>query len=406
MSKADKNIDLDEKLIQFQNQVGEFPSDYAKNVRLSPQKIAEQMVILENHFRENNDFKGLLDCLHFVIIVLNSDRQIIFANRAFLILINRQLEEILGLRFGEAIGCAYALNSEFGCGSTKNCSQCSAINGQLQLLQHHNTNQVNCSVLTHTNDSLELELNYTPIKINNEIFIITSAVDVQEKNHRDMLERTVLHDIQNTIGALGAFSEELLQLVQEASNPRIHALSKMIQHISTIATDELQAHSQLVNIEIDSVRVTIKTINLDDYLSEIVDLYATFPWARRCYFIKEAHQRGISIDTDGVLLKRILVNLLKNAAEAEVEQEKPPILIGWGHDEDGVYISVHNRSMIPETMQLQMFRKYMSTKGKGRGIGTFSIKVLTERYLNGTVSFKSSKNEGTTFKITLPLKLI
>ncbi len=46
-----------------------------------------------------------------------------------------------------------------------------------------------------------------------------------------------------------------------------------------------------------------------------------------------------------------------------------------------------------------MFNRTFSTKGEGRGIGTYSIKLLTENYLKGTVSFVSNESKGTVFSI-------
>jgi len=52
-----------------------------------------------------------------------------------------------------------------------------------------------------------------------------------------------------------------------------------------------------------------------------------------------------------------------------------------------------------------VFQRSFSTKGKGRGLGTYSIKLLTERYLKGTASFTSTETDGTTFQISLPTQL-
>ena len=60
---------------------------------------------------------------------------------------------------------------------------------------------------------------------------------------------------------------------------------------------------------------------------------------------------------------------------------------------------------MPPEVQLQVFNRSFSTKGNGRGIGTYSIKLLCERYLKGKVSFVSSAEQGTIFKVTLPLAL-
>lgn len=68
-----------------------------------------------------------------------------------------------------------------------------------------------------------------------------------------------------------------------------------------------------------------------------------------------------------------------------------------------VSFSVHNPGPIPEEVQAQLFQRSFSTKeGRGRGIGLYSVKLLTERYLGGSVNFHSSPEAGTTFTVTLP----
>jgi len=69
---------------------------------------------------------------------------------------------------------------------------------------------------------------------------------------------------------------------------------------------------------------------------------------------------------------------------------------------DFVEFRVHNDGCMPRSSQLQVFQRSFSTKGNGRGLGTYSIKLLTERYLKGTVSFTSTEEEGTTFRVSLP----
>ncbi|MPN46151.1 hypothetical protein SDC9_193734 [bioreactor metagenome] len=57
---------------------------------------------------------------------------------------------------------------------------------------------------------------------------------------------------------------------------------------------------------------------------------------------------------------------------------------------------------MPPDSQLQIFNRSFSTKGDGRGLGTYSIRLLGEKYLKGHVGFTSNKNDGTTFFIRLP----
>ncbi len=71
--------------------------------------------------------------------------------------------------------------------------------------------------------------------------------------------------------------------------------------------------------------------------------------------------------------------------------------------ENAAVFEVHNQAVMPEAVKLQVFRRSFSTKGGiGRGVGTYSARLLTERYLHGTLRFQSNEGEGTTFVVTLP----
>ena len=51
-----------------------------------------------------------------------------------------------------------------------------------------------------------------------------------------------------------------------------------------------------------------------------------------------------------------------------------------------------------EAVKLQLFNRSFSTKGEnGRGFGTYTVKLLLERYLNGHVEFNSTEKDGTYF---------
>jgi sensor histidine kinase regulating citrate/malate metabolism len=64
---------------------------------------------------------------------------------------------------------------------------------------------------------------------------------------------------------------------------------------------------------------------------------------------------------------------------------------------------VTNKGEIARDVQLQLFKRSFSTKTtNGRGIGTYSMKLFGERYLDGNIGFNSS-NGRTTFYIELPL---
>jgi sensor histidine kinase regulating citrate/malate metabolism len=109
------------------------------------------------------------------------------------------------------------------------------------------------------------------------------------------------------------------------------------------------------------------------------------------------------LKTDRTLLRRILGNLLKNALEASKDGDK--VTITSEDLNSQIVFNVHNKSFIPRNIELQIFQRSFSTKGSGRGIGTYSVKLLTERYLKGEVSFLTDKKLGTVFTVIIPKEL-
>jgi len=64
---------------------------------------------------------------------------------------------------------------------------------------------------------------------------------------------------------------------------------------------------------------------------------------------------------------------------------------------------VHNEAVMPRHVASHVFQRSFSTKAStGRGLGTYSMKLLGERYLGGEVSFVSKEGAGTLFTLALP----
>ena len=60
--------------------------------------------------------------------------------------------------------------------------------------------------------------------------------------------------------------------------------------------------------------------------------------------------------------------------------------------------------MHPEEQTLRIFhRNYTTKEGQGRGLGTYSMKLLGEKVLGGEVDFSTSPGGGIVFSLTLPL---
>ena len=104
---------------------------------------------------------------------------------------------------------------------------------------------------------------------------------------------------------------------------------------------------------------------------------------------------------DKIYLQSALDNLVKNAIEASPENRS--VKINVKHDNERVRVYIHNWGMVPEQMRSCFFEKY-ATAGKrnGTGLGTYMARLVVTGH-EGSISFKSSQDEGTTVRIELPI---
>ena len=96
--------------------------------------------------------------------------------------------------------------------------------------------------------------------------------------------------------------------------------------------------------------------------------------------------------------------LIKNALEDT--RNGGEVIIRSEREGEYAQIIISNPGYIEPQVAYQIFQKSFSTKNQTRGMGTYSAKLLTEKYLNGTLTFNSDKLSGTHFVVSLPLNTI
>jgi signal transduction histidine kinase len=106
------------------------------------------------------------------------------------------------------------------------------------------------------------------------------------------------------------------------------------------------------------------------------------------------------ITADSAYMKRILGNLVSNAAQAMPDGGK--LSVQAYREKTAVIITVQDTGVgISEDAREKLFTPLFTTKAKGQGFGLAVVKRLTEA-LGGTITFESQKGKGTTFTLILP----
>ncbi|WP_027183637.1 sensor histidine kinase [Desulfovibrio inopinatus] len=339
-----------------------------------------------------------MNAIPMVVLVLNAQRQLVFANDAFLKLLGAtDIKPFLGKRPGEVFGCVYAQQNDGGCGTTEFCRKCGAVRSILSALGGIASVQ-ECSMLRdHDADALELLVSSSPFIVEGENYVIFTITDISHEKRRRALERIFFHDILNTAGG----ARGLIDFLRDQVPDELRDDTELVHATLSQLVDEIVSQKELLAAESRELSVDPMTLRSLEVVRLVAATYAG-------YFVAE--DKRISVDeascdlelvTDYTLIRRILGNMVKNALEASVPEDT--VTLGCFAEDDNIVFWVRNRLVMSEDVRLQVFKRSFSTKGAGRGLGTYSIKLLGERYLGGEVWFTSSEEAGgTTFYIRLP----
>lgn len=129
---------------------------------------------------------------------------------------------------------------------------------------------------------------------------------------------------------------------------------------------------------------------------------------------RESGETGMSIDAtalaeatvygDVYYLRQVFDNLVRNAREAMADQAEPPrlkVTVGRVGAAAEVRVIDNGPGIAPENLQ-RIFQPFVSTKGKGMGLGLAICREIVEGH-GGRLEVESTLGKGTTFIVTLPL---
>jgi len=340
---------------------------------------------------ESSDFSFLLEDIPNMILIMNSNRQVIYMNRKFSETVKKNINcEPVGKRPGECLMCIHADSGMFGCGSTDFCRVCGFANA-LEKSEKGKNASGECNITLNHGETLTFSVYTRPFRFRGSNYVFAYMQDISDFKTRQMLENIFLHDINNSITALNGLNELMDDLPPEEVRSIINELSMRL-------TDEIHSYRLITDAENHMLSVMVSDVNLDELIESIIRSLSNIGSLRRK---KIEHRRaGLVIKTDETLLRRVLINTIKNALEASGDDQETVVWTG----NNGKLHDIHVRSLplIPKDVQLQMFQRAFSTKGTGRGWGTYSIRLITEMYLGGKVSFVSDNKNRTIFTVSIP----
>ena len=342
---------------------------------------------------------ALLQTSAGILVILNEDRQIVALNYVFLEKLGiKDARDVLGLRLGESLSCVHAFDKPAGCGTTEFCPSCGAAIAMMTAIRENKKNEQICALVSDKDGKTSdicLRLKAEPIESEGERWIIIYAQDITQEQFWANLDHVFFHDINNTLTSLYGHIQlyELDHPGRERMKPIREAVERLINEVGI--QKKISQHK-------DATYIPIKTaVSLKDIKKELAIIVKGHRSLKGKTIQEEWGDEDLILETDALLLSRILGNMVINALEATPSGGVIRLTVSASPKE--VTWEVWNKAVIPMAFQKRIFHRHFSSKaGSGRGFGTFSMKLFAESYLQGKVFFRSTQGSGTTFTLCMP----
>lgn len=373
------------------------PTKFAPAERATPDVLLSQVFLFKS-----NPLVTLLDSVADLVMILNDARQLVYANKNLLNLLEMSdVREIVGMRAGELFNCEHACNDTGGCGTAAHCKNCGAVKVTMCALTDERSED-ECRITQSRSDGIfayDLKVVGSPVTVEGQRFVTFAITDISHEKRRRALERIFFHDILNTAGGL----RNLARMVLDEVPVHLKDETLLLHKFSSELVEEIMAQRVLLAAESDELSVELQKIAPEEIIQTVRDLYASHEVGLGKHIVVEKASSVSAVVTDPILLKRVLGNLVKNALEATPSGGS--VVMGSELCSEGIDFFVKNSGVIPPEVRSSIFQRSFSTKGVGRGLGTYSIKLLTANFLKGQSFFTTSEQDGTCFRVRLPITI-
>jgi two-component system, NtrC family, sensor kinase len=152
--------------------------------------------------------------------------------------------------------------------------------------------------------------------------------------------------------------------------------------------------------------IKIQKIDLREIISDVLIFHNKEAEYRNVKVNVDIPKENIEIESDRGKLQQILLNLVNNAFQA-IDDGCWLDITAERKGRDSVVISISDNGCgMPEETLPKIFEPFFTTKERGVGTGLgLAITYGLVKKLHGDISVKSKANEGTTFTITLPIRI-
>ena len=277
-----------------------------------------------------------------------------------------------------------------------------------------------------------VEIGLNPIETDEGTMVLSAIVDITERKtadaalrelqarlqalHAELLHVSrlsamgqmaamVAHELNQPLTAISNYMEAIGALLDRGGDLPLPRLRTAVEHAGEQAIRAGQIIQRLRGFA--SRRDTEKRIEPIPPLLREAAALALVGTRQKGIVIKIDNDiADVPVLADKIQIQQVLLNLLRNAAEAVADQEHREIALLTEASDGEVQISVvDNGPGLPEEVQAKLFQPFVSTKETGMGVGLSICHNIVTAH-NGRLWAELNPDGGTIFRVALPIALI
>ncbi len=263
-------------------------------------------------------------------------------------------------------------------------------------------------------DLYNLSVQCSGITVKNIRYRILSFQDIRNELEEKELDswqkliRVLTHEIMNSAIPISTLTSVIRQMLEDKEGKPVplseldeEASADVVTSLKTIESRSkglvrfVDAYRSLTNIKPPQ----FEKIAIKDLFGELDKLYGKEFKKKGISLLRQIDPPDLTITVDRNLFEQVLINLVKNAAEALDKTESGVIHLRADEELGTVTITVaDNGPGIPPEVLENIFVPFYTTKKRGSGIG-LSLSRQIVRLHKGTLTVNSEVGKGTSFVV-------
>lgn len=214
------------------------------------------------------------------------------------------------------------------------------------------------------------------------------------------------HELKTPITNISVASDAIRNR-NDMDNQKLKKYADIIYNENTRLHNLVDTVLQISTIEKKEESLSFKIIDLHTIINNVITSFQPLIQEKEGSLKSKLNANQYLINADETHLTNVIYNLIENAIK--YSKNYPEIILTTKNEKDGIFIEIKDKGigMSKETQQ-RIFEKFFRAESgnihntKGYGLGLNYVKIIIEKHL-GNITFKSTRNVGSCFKIYLPI---